>query len=98
MKLVDLNAWWFSESTFAFLCPHCQAIWLTCTTVPTPRKEQNDAAAEAFGDRPYVLCNPKTGWALKDGNRYFETISVTPSLDASKAGHWHGFITNGQAV
>jgi hypothetical protein len=98
MKLTELKAWWFSGTTFAFRCPHCQSIWLTCTTVPTPLEVQMEAADRAFGDQPYVLCKPTVGWALKDGNRYFETMSVTPSLDASEAGHWHGHITNGQIV
>lgn len=26
----------------------------------------------------------------------FDTLSLTPSVDASKWGHWHGFITNGE--
>jgi hypothetical protein len=26
----------------------------------------------------------------------FETLSVTPSVDASNSGHWHGYITNGE--
>lgn len=25
-----------------------------------------------------------------------DNVTITPSIDASKAGHWHGFITNGQ--
>jgi hypothetical protein len=28
----------------------------------------------------------------------FETLSLHPSIDASPAGHWHGYITNGEAV
>lgn len=27
----------------------------------------------------------------------FETLTLTPSIDASKHGHWHGYITNGDA-
>jgi hypothetical protein len=26
----------------------------------------------------------------------FETLSISPSIDASGIGHWHGFITNGE--
>lgn len=26
----------------------------------------------------------------------FETLTLAPSIDASAAGHWHGFITNGE--
>lgn len=28
----------------------------------------------------------------------FETLTLTPSIDASKGGHWHGFVTNGQVT
>jgi hypothetical protein len=28
----------------------------------------------------------------------FETLTLAPSIDASKFGHWHGFITNGEAA
>ena len=26
----------------------------------------------------------------------FETLSLSPSIDASASGHWHGFVTNGE--
>ena len=26
----------------------------------------------------------------------FDTMTLTPSIDTSAAGHWHGFITNGE--
>lgn len=26
----------------------------------------------------------------------FEALTLSPSIDASKFGHWHGFITNGE--
>jgi hypothetical protein len=28
----------------------------------------------------------------------FERMTVTPSVDASQAGHWHGFINYGHIV
>ena len=43
-------------------------------------------------------------WLVKDDQRVgidvatFETMTVTPSLDGSAAGNWHGFITNGEIV
>jgi hypothetical protein len=38
-------------------------------------------------------CNETTCWIFSGSD--FETLSVTPSIDASKSGCWHGFITNG---
>jgi hypothetical protein len=39
-------------------------------------------------------------WEIRGGieNASFETMTVTPSLDGSPAGNWHGFITDGQIV
>jgi hypothetical protein len=96
MKLAELSPWWFAENAFAFRCPHCQKIWLTCTIVATPRRKQIEDALKAFDDSTWVPCEPTVGWKLKDGNRFFETMSITPSLDASKSGHWHGHITAGE--
>lgn len=28
----------------------------------------------------------------------FETLTLSPSIDASASGHWHGFVTGGQIV
>ena len=27
---------------------------------------------------------------------FIDDLTVTPSIDASASGHWHGFITNGE--
>lgn len=37
--------------------------------------------------------DPKPRWQ-RTGDT-FETLTLTPSIDASKSGHWHGHITNG---
>lgn len=41
----------------------------------------------------FVPCKKDIGWA-HTGNT-FDALTITPSLDASAAGHWHGFITSG---
>lgn len=45
-------------------------------------------------------CNPDHLWSIAGGieNASFDLVSVTPSLDGSKGGLWHGHITNGQIV
>lgn len=45
------------------------------------------------GKAPSVL--PDTKLWQRTGDT-FETLSLTPSIDASAHGHWHGFITNGE--
>jgi len=33
-------------------------------------------------------------WTMSSNT--FDAMTVTPSIDASASGHWHGFITNGE--
>ena len=42
-------------------------------------------------------CNPACAWTPQ-GDLDFATLTVTPSLDGSAGGLWHGHITNGQIV
>ncbi len=41
-----------------------------------------------------VNCKATCAWTRVGED--FDTLSVTPSLDASAAGHWHGHIKNGE--
>lgn len=45
-------------------------------------------------------CNVDHQWTIEGGinDTNFDTISVTPSLDGSAGGLWHGFVTNGEIV
>lgn len=85
--------------------------WQSCFPVPTPRMEQNDFFNAALADlsdgsnADYLFtkvqgCKEECGWAIAGGieNASFETMSVTPSLDGSAGGLWHGHITNGEIV
>jgi hypothetical protein len=62
--------------------------------------------AAAFGEpdqcprRDVQPCNPDAHWQVAGGLEAadFATLTVTPSLDGSAAGNWHGFITNGEIV
>lgn len=95
MKLSELEPRWISETRFAFKCPHCKLIFLTCQTEPTDMSKQCAENEAALGeDAVYAPCNPASKWTV-DG-RDFDSIHVRPSIDASAAGHWHGFISNGE--
>ena len=57
--------------------------------------------AAEFEDPNQVIIpdKPEMSWAIS-GTRpadpqaaFIEDLTVTPSIDASKSGHWHGFIT-----
>lgn len=97
MRLVDLQPRWLSDTRFAFKCPHCQAIWLTCQTAPTGIGEQCNQIEAALGiDAQYVPCGPGTSWEVT--SRDFALMTVTPSINAESSGHWHGFIRDGNIV
>lgn len=100
MRLVDLFPRWIHPNVFAFLCPHCREVFLTCKNVAMRRREQCEITeADTIGEQgvTVVLCKPEMAWDFQSG-AVFETMTVTPSLDAGKAGHWHGHITAGEIV
>jgi hypothetical protein len=105
MNLTDLEPRWIHPNVFVFLCPHCREVLLTCKNVEMSQKEQRHLFEKEFGDDWNMLVipsNSSTSWHItgtkpQDSNSIgFHDISVTPSIDASASGHWHGFITNGE--
>lgn len=46
-------------------------------------------------DNPQQFQSGETVWTITGGST-FADISLDPSVDASKSGHWHGHITNGE--
>lgn len=110
MRLLDLEPRWIEHYgrrvAFALRCPHCRTTWLTCTLEPTPTRQQhrNIAASglphEVCEDgEPWssevVCCKSDIAWQIVGGST-FDDLSVTPSLDASTSGHWHGNIVAGE--
>jgi hypothetical protein len=100
MRLDDCFPRWIHPDVFAFLCPHCGEAFLTCKRVPMSVWDQMAAAREHFGEQgdfDIVPCRKDMAWVFQNAES-FETLTVTPSLDASASGHWHGFIQNGGVV
>lgn len=96
MKLSELSPRWLSPNVFLFLCPHCQGIWLSCTNVVMSITQQFELFRQHCGEAlaySIVFCKPDMAWTFTGAS--FDSLSVTPSLDASKSGHWHGHITAG---
>ena len=99
MKLAELEPIWINENMFAFRCPHCQKVWLTCKNVVIDNRGQRNlvisAGLEPTGPRyGAVLSKPNMAWSWDEND--FMSMTITPSIDASKSGHWHGFITKGE--
>lgn len=63
------------------------------------RKEQYELFEREFGpswNLKVVPANPDFAWTFSSRN--FGDMSVTPSVDASSSGHWHGHITKGAII
>lgn len=96
MKLTDLSPCWLSPDVFMFKSPSGAGDWLTCKRVTMSFADQMKLIYEDHPDlkgQSVVHTVPDMAWKF-DGND-FETMTVTPSLDCSASGNWHGFITNG---
>lgn len=100
MRLVDLSPRWIHADIFAFLCPHCWQTLLTCKRVVMSRREQRELCERLFGEDDWnelvILSEVQCAWTMAGDS--FDTMTVTPSLNAEKSGHWHGHITNGEIV
>lgn len=84
---------------FAFLCPHCREVFLTCKNVAMSTHAQCEITEnDPLGQQgvTVVLCKESCAWAIVGTD--FRSMSVTPSLDASASGHWHGFISAGECT
>lgn len=97
MKLTDLDPRWACDADIviggvarhyegrqgmavSFECPHCRECRLAVWFAnPIDGLPPTDDATKLW---------QRTG-------ETFETLTLTPSIDASKDGHWHGFITGG---
>ena len=107
MRLTDLEPRWIHPNLFVFLCPHCRKDLLTCKNVVMSHREQYDLYEKVFGQDWNLLivpCNPDFCWSIFGtipadiSAAFIQNLTVTPSIDASPSGHWHGWITNGEVT
>lgn len=93
MRLLDLNPRWYvlvqdgPKVGMTFDCPHCLDQRLGVLFHHQGREVMEDSVIHAEGGAGNI-------WTLT-GPDDFASLSLTPSVDASNSGHWHGFITNG---
>lgn len=102
MRLNELNPRYIMRGEekvgFLFLCPHCKVTTIFCTIVGLSSKQQMTLMHEQFPNNHGDVILAKSGLAWAADSQDFNSMSVTPSIDSSAAGHWHGFITKGQIV
>jgi len=105
MRLIELEPRWIHPNLFVFLCPHCKNIFLTCKNVVMERQDQWKLYEKEFGEGWNEMIVPSkvgTVWSISgsvptDTQAAFPTdLTVTPSIDASASGHWHGWVRDGQ--
>jgi len=110
MLLSELEPRWWAEAGrhkqgVSFLCPHC-----VLAKDPNPQRlgvafaNPIDGGAQVKLGLEVHLTNvhdlrlydvpPGFHWT-RIGDT-FETLSLTPSVDCSRSGHWHGHITAGE--
>jgi len=105
MRLTDLDPLWLVKDGarigFTFRSPTNADFRQACFENPPSSDEQDDLFEAEFGKRSMIQgCNPDAHWQIAGGIEAatFETMTVTPSLDGSPGGLWHGHITNGVIV
>jgi hypothetical protein len=96
MRLVELEPRWFAFSDgqrvgLTFDCPHCRVERLGVAF--------HRQGFEAIDDAHIRAQSPSTEhiWVMREGDT-FENLTLSPSIDASGVGHWHGHVTNGEIV
>lgn len=102
-RLIELYPVWLTRGGkrvgFTFVCPTNAKMRQSCFPNPPETSEQIDLFDSVHGEHQMVQpCNPMQHWQIAGGieTASFETMTVTPSLDGSAGGLWHGFITNGE--
>ncbi len=97
MRLVDLEPHWYGLEDggpivgLTFLCPHCRNVRIGVAFHHHGKailEDQYILARHGANDTQHI-------WDLQ-GPDDFATLTLTPSIDASQSGHWHGYITNGE--
>ena len=96
MKLIELDPHWFALESggpivgITFLCPHCRLERIGVAF--------HHLGREAMEDQYIKAHSPSTGHIWSATGADFASLSLSPSIDASNAGHWHGFVTNGEVT
>jgi hypothetical protein len=104
MRITELEPRWSRDANgnngISFLCPHCLVQRLAVLVDHATPHLVN----VPFPDSSNINVNQKQCWQITgdaptfDGLNHggFDNVSLTPSVDASEFGHWHGHITNGE--
>ncbi len=93
MRLTDLEPAWLG---FYDGPPQC-GISFRCPCKPECRQRIHVMFDTSITDQPAPAERGGAPRWRREG-RTFETLTLTPSIDASSFGHWHGWIRAGEIV
>ena len=102
-RLTDLDPFWLVKDGrrvgFSFVCP-ADSRWRQIVLAERVKTSEQWALTNAV--RPHSAENTQTAgvsWTIAGGieNASFDTMTVTPSVDGSAGGLWHGWIRDGEA-
>lgn len=92
MKLTDLNPSWVIADVMKYFPTERRGMGITFDC-PVHR---NHSLAVMFSNPLDGLPPAQDEKLWSRTGDTFEELTITPSIDASKHGCWHGFITNGE--
>jgi len=99
MKLSDLEPRYYVSGNgghpigITFDCPHCRESGQRLAIA----LHMDGTNFDPDPDNPQQFPAGETVWSIIGGDS-FDNLSLSPSVDASQARHWHGHITNGEIV
>jgi hypothetical protein len=97
MRLTDLDPRWFAATGtprigLTFLCPHCRTERLGVVFHHAGHEAMEDAVIRAAPGEKDVFI-----WTMTSPED-FSVLTLTPSVDASHAGHAHFHVSGGEIV
>lgn len=108
MKLTDLAPRWWGNGDgrrlgVTFLCPCCRRLRIGVAFANPvdggpPSPVVGERMPRVIRDHVHVsrTFDVPPGCLWQRSGADFAIMSLMPSVDASKAGHWHGFVSNGE--
>jgi hypothetical protein len=102
MKLTDLEPRWYGSEGItygmSFLCPHCQQQRLGVAFHHAGHEAMEDSVIRAHSLTTQHIWSITGDIITFDGldHHGFDHVTLSPSVDASQTGHWHGFIIDGE--
>lgn len=97
MKLAELDPRWYvleengPKVGLTFECPHCRKERLGIAFHHQGHEAIEDAYIRAHSDQ-----GNNHNYIWTESGEDISNVTITPSIDASASGHWHGWITNGE--